>query len=375
MNLKQRVVFTAVVCLLVATPASAQTIVVPRILQAVEGESNLCFPFDLGDYSFNSQRYQQVYADSEFRDFVGPVRITAIAFRPDSQWGNSFAGLLPKIQINLSTTAAVPGRLSPVFLENVGPDDTIVFTGPLALSSNFTGPAGGPKDFDIRIELKTPFLYDPKAGNLLMDVRNFEGGTLIPFDAYFDLGDFTSSVYTYEVEGVENPLGGVLQNYRYGLVTQFILGTGLRNAALTVPVDIKPGGCPNPWNIKSEGIMPVAVLGTADFDVTAVDPATIRLAGVAPLRSALEDVSTPFEPFTGKTDALACVALGPDGHPDMTLKFDSREILKAIQESLGREPEDGEALILALTGTLKGTAGGNQIQGEDVVVIFKKGKK
>ena len=380
MNLKQRVVFTAVVCLLAtslaATFAPAQSVVVPRVLQAVEGTSNSCFPFDLGDYFLNSQRYQQVYAASEFGDAGGPIRITALAFRPDTNmWASAFAGSLPRVQINFSTTAVNPGKLSLFFAENVGPDETVVFTGPLALSSSFTGPAEGPKDFDIRIPLTTPFLYDPKSGNLLMDVRNFEGGTLLPFDAYWGSEDFTSCVYTYDIDGVQNPLGEVPEEYRYGLVTQFMVGTGLRNATITVPVDIKPGACPNPWNIRSEGVMPAAILGTADFDVTAVDPATVRLAGVAPLRSALEDVATPFEPFTGKTDARACVALGPDGVLDMTLKFDSREILEAIQGILGRETRDGEPLTLALTGNLKEAAGGNEITGEDVVLILKKGKK
>jgi hypothetical protein len=380
MNLKKRIAFISVSCLLAtalaAASASAQSIVVPRVLQAVEGASNICFPFDLGDYSYNSQRYQQVYAASEFADAGGPIRITAIAFRPDTNmWASAFAGLLPGVQINLSTTSAGPGKLSPVFAENVGADDTIVFAGPLALSSKYTGPDNGPKEFDIRIELGSPFDFDPKAGNLLMDVRNFEGGTFLPFDAYWGPEDFTSCVYTYNVDGVRNPEGEFPATNRYGLVTQFIVGTRLREEPITVPVDIKPGGCPNPWNTKSDGVMPIAILGTAGFDVTTVDPATVRLAGVAPMRSALEDVATPFEPFTGKTEALACVSLGPDGFVDLSLKFDSREILAAIQESLGREVVDGTALIVPLTGNLTEAAGGREIRGEDVVVILKKGKK
>ena len=38
-----------------------------------------------------------------------------------------------------------------------------------------------------------------------------------------------------------------------------------------VGVDIKPGSCPNPFNTKSKGVLPVAVLGTKDLDVTTVD--------------------------------------------------------------------------------------------------------
>jgi len=51
--------------------------------------------------------------------------------------------------------------MGPVFANNVGADDTIVYGGltgaPLSLSSSFTGPAGQPKAFDIFINPTTPF--------------------------------------------------------------------------------------------------------------------------------------------------------------------------------------------------------------------------
>ncbi|MFC1675564.1 LamG-like jellyroll fold domain-containing protein [Planctomycetota bacterium] len=64
--------------------------------------------------------------------------------------------------------------------------------------------------------------------------------------------------------------------------------------ALQVVVDIKPGGCPNPLNVKSRGILPVAILGSADFDINEIDPTSIQLAGVRPLRSSYEDVTGPL---------------------------------------------------------------------------------
>lgn len=62
-------------------------------------------------------------------------------------------------------------------------------------------------------------------------------------------------------------------------------------AALTVPIDIKPGGEPNSLNLNSKGVVPVAVLSTAEFDAATVDPASVRFAGAAPVKSALEDVN------------------------------------------------------------------------------------
>ncbi|MHC4648611.1 MAG: hypothetical protein ACYTBJ_24405, partial [Planctomycetota bacterium] len=37
-----------------------------------------------------------------------------------------------------------------------------------------------------------------------------------------------------------------------------------------VAVDIKPGSCPNPLNLASRGVLPVAVLGSEDFDVSSI---------------------------------------------------------------------------------------------------------
>jgi hypothetical protein len=136
---------------------------------------------------------------------------------------------------------------------------------------------------------------------------------------------------------------------------------------MAVPVDIKPQSCRNPFNVDKKGVMPVAILGTEEFDVTQIDPASIRLEGVAPLRWALEDVATPFEPYIGKEGAFACTTAGPDGYLDLTLKFDAQEIAAEVPE-----PADGEVLLLWLTGRLKEEFGGKEIVGQDVVVILRK---
>ncbi|MCX6903197.1 MAG: fibronectin type III domain-containing protein, partial [Verrucomicrobia bacterium] len=52
---------------------------------------------------------------------------------------------------------------------------TVVFSGALNLVSRCTGPANGPKDFDMVIPLATPFVYAPAWGHLLVDIRNFSG--------------------------------------------------------------------------------------------------------------------------------------------------------------------------------------------------------
>lgn len=46
---------------------------------------------------------------------------------------------------------------------------------------------------------------------------------------------------------------------------------------IEVQVDIKPGSDPNSINVKSHGVLPVAILTTGAFDATSVDPETVAL--------------------------------------------------------------------------------------------------
>jgi hypothetical protein len=136
---------------------------------------------------------------------------------------------------------------------------------------------------------------------------------------------------------------------------------------IEVPVDIHPTSCLNPFNVGQGGVTPVAILGTADFDVTQVDPGSVVLEGIAPLRWAYEDVATPFEPFIGKIDPYDCTTDGPDGFMDLTLKYKTQELVEAIGEVA-----DGDVLVLSLTGALLEEFGGIPIIGEDVIVILEK---
>ncbi|MDP9475914.1 MAG: hypothetical protein M3R38_09545 [Actinomycetota bacterium] len=134
-----------------------------------------------------------------------------------------------------------------------------------------------------------------------------------------------------------------------------------------VPVDVKPTSCRNPLNAGERGVVPAAVLGTEDLDVTQIDPASVKLEGVSPARTGLEDVATPFEPYTGKKDAFDCTTARADGFQDLTLKFNAPELVGALGPIT-----DGEVRVLKLTGKLKDEFGGTPIVGEDVVVTLKK---
>ena len=48
-----------------------------------------------------------------------------------------------------------------------------------------------------------------------------------------------------------------------------------------VDIDIKPGSDPNCFNNDSHGVIPVAILGSADFDANQVDSETVQMEGLS----------------------------------------------------------------------------------------------
>jgi hypothetical protein len=141
-----------------------------------------------------------------------------------------------------------------------------------------------------------------------------------------------------------------------------------------VSFDIHPRSCPDPFNIKwlenidkgkgndktktkKGGVMPAAIVGSGNFDVTEVDISSLLLEGVAPLRSSFEDVTRPA---TGG-DECACTTGGPDGYIDLTLKFSTQDIAAAIAPA-----EVGDVVELTLSGSLMD---GTPFEASDCVTI------
>ncbi len=122
--------------------------------------------------------------------------------------------------------------------------------------------------------------------------------------------------------------------------------------ALAVSIDIKPGSFPNSLNIDGHGVIPVAVLGSENFDVTQIDTATLDFAGLevntdkkGKVRCSLEDASGDFTSPEG----------APDGYLDLVCQF--------IDEPVKWNTEDGTA---TLTGRLLPEFGGLVFAGSDV---------
>ena len=139
---------------------------------------------------------------------------------------------------------------------------------------------------------------------------------------------------------------------------EFHVGPGL---PLTLNIDIRPTSCPNPLNLDSRGVLPVAVLGSEGFEVDTIDTASVRLAGASPIRSSYEDVAPP----PSDSSDCQCTTEGPDGYIDLNLKFKTEQIVELL---LSTHPQlvDGDVLVLTLTGVLNDAT---PVEGADCVTV------
>ena len=135
----------------------------------------------------------------------------------------------------------------------------------------------------------------------------------------------------------------VATNYEGSGIFYDNLGFGI--APLAISLDIKPDGFPNSINPYSRGVVPVAILGSATFDVTAVDVTTLRFG---------PDAATPAHNLNDSftyNDHLRDVNF--DGYPDLVSHYMTRQT--------GIACEDESA---TLTGA---TLDGQLIEGSDSI--------
>ena len=154
---------------------------------------------------------------------------------------------------------------------------------------------------------------------------------------------------------------------RQGIPVQVLESAGCGSPS-RLTMDIKPGSCPNAFNPKARGTISIALPGTEEFDAENVDPATIEVNGVAPLRWSREDVATPF-PVTKDAcggPSCSCWADAGDGRMDLSLKFDYQEIVEALGGQDELEDRKGESLELTMTGA---TESGWRFSATDCVLI------
>ncbi|HPW10374.1 MAG TPA: hypothetical protein PK154_04600 [Methanoregulaceae archaeon] len=134
---------------------------------------------------------------------------------------------------------------------------------------------------------------------------------------------------------------------------------------LPVDVDFKPGSCPNAFNRGEKGVLPVAILGSDTVDVSQIDPETVLLEGVAPIRWSIEDTGAPV-PCDDECQPCECWQGLGDGYLDLNLKFESPAI--AATSAVTGATVKGDPVPLAITGEL---FDGTPISGGDCLWIVK----
>lgn len=190
-----------VVCL--ASGAGA----VPVVAGLTDGSNGNRFPWD----TTGGMHWQQVFAASNFAGHVGET-IDQIAYQWASVYGGSLGYQIDAV-IRLSTSLNATGSLDTTFANNVGSDNTLVFS----QTGFVVGSVSSSGGFDFALPLSTPFLYT--GGDLLLDVVVTNGTGL--GDTYF-LSNADSSPLTqrnYGVEGSPAATSGIV-DFR-GFATQF----------------------------------------------------------------------------------------------------------------------------------------------------------
>ena len=158
---------------------------------------------------------------------------------------------------------------------------------------------------------------------------------------------------------VDNTNGGELTgNYEngeyfelqfYGAITMY-----LQYLVPDVIIDIKPGGNPNTINLRSKGLLPVAILSSEEigkeFDATTIDPSTVQLAGAG---VAVRGKNNKY--MAHKED------VNGDGLTDLVVQI---EIKNLNPDKL----EDGFAILAGQTSD------GVEITGSDKIAIAPRGR-
>jgi hypothetical protein len=167
-------------------------------VNSVEGNN---FPFG-GSYQdlAGANRYQQVYA----RALIGgPTEIISVSFYAQGNGLNADG----TYTLSLSTTSAPVNGLDTNMAHNLGPVVDTFFSGTLPAYPAAAGDL-------LTFTLTTPFLFDPGAGNLLLDVQlsGVTNDSSAPFVS--QNGDFGT-------ESSRMVNGGATNTSSWGLVTTF----------------------------------------------------------------------------------------------------------------------------------------------------------
>ncbi len=129
---------------------------------------------------------------------------------------------------------------------------------------------------------------------------------------------------------------GVWRCFFNGVIDEVRISNDVRSPGLPVYIDIKPGTDPNDICLSKQGLLPVAILSTDNFDATQIEPSSLELGGV--------DVSERGSKKAPKT-AYSIKDVDGDGDLDMMAFF-------SVPDLVAYAELNSTTVSLELTGTL-----------------------
>lgn len=203
--------------------------VVPPAFAASEANSSTVYPW--GRPAGTEMRVLNLY-EGPMVGFTGRRRITGLAWRTNA--GAAFPGRDFTVRMSMSTSDKTVATLDTVFVNNHGPDLTVVFDGVLVAPATPADSDLG--QFDVFCELQRPFEYDPALGSLVVDLQLFDvTGATAAFDTPSDAA-----------LGVGRVIDLNSANATTSHLTQ--AGVALVTALRTVPVPTAPAALANATN-------------------------------------------------------------------------------------------------------------------------------
>jgi len=204
-------------------------------------------------------------------------------------------------------------------------------------------------NLDVGQDIIGSIAFDP-SGNTLYGTSMYEEGRLFEID-----------IETGEISNIVAVTGTIPQGMGFAPVCGEDGGDCGQPEVVELTLVIKPGGCPNPLNPKSRGLLPMALLGDNETDIADIDVSTIQIGGVSPVRSGHEDVGGPA---AEAVEDCGCAEGDYDGIADLTLKFSTQAIVGVIGPV-----SRGDVVPLTLTGTM---LDGTPFEASACVVIVGK---
>lgn len=151
----------------------------------------------------NGARYQQVYNAALFTNMPPEgAFVSWIFLRPGC--GGTQGAVASNMTVRLCTTSRKAGEMSPIFEENLSNDILALrptgrggFNGELrGVACLFDVPGPEALDWKLWVRSETPFFYDPRKGNLLMEITftSLRGSDFPDIDAMPILAEVTSDL-------------------------------------------------------------------------------------------------------------------------------------------------------------------------------------